>query len=163
MSGGELIFRAACVLFFAVFLPQAWRLGGIRRYGEVGSGFWPLVILSLATLLSLLFFLQGLWNTIRDSQLGGKRPLLSADTGRCLLAITIVLGYLLLIPWTGFVAATPFFILLFMLGLGERRVGPLLVAPVLITIGLFLFFVEFIQIPLPRGSGIFLTFSRILY
>lgn len=162
MGRSELVFRGVCVLFFAALLPYAWGLEGVRRFGEVGSGFWPLLILALATALSLFLFLQGLWTTIRDTRPGGG-AILPGDIRRCLLAIVILLGYLLVMPWAGFIATTPLFIIIFMLGLGERRVGLLGAAPVLITIGLFLFFIKFINIPLPRGRGIFLTFSRMLY
>lgn len=74
-----------------------------------------------------------------------------------------VLVYLAALPWAGFVSTTPLFIIAFMLGLGEKRVSVLVTAPVLITPALFLFFIKFVSIPLPRGSGVFLTFSRMLY
>jgi len=138
-------------------------LGGIRRFGEVGSGFWPLIVLGFAAALSLFLFFQGLWETIGDSRpKTGAQPA-SWDTGRGLAVMAIVLVYLLLMPWIGFVVTTPGFVLIFMLGLGERRVGLLSAAPLFITAGLFLFFVKFLQIPLPRGSGVFLHFSRMLY
>jgi putative tricarboxylic transport membrane protein len=159
MAKGELIFRGACVLFFAALMPHAWGLGGVRRFGEVGSSFWPLLVLALATGLSLFLFLQGLWGTPRDARPGGS----PADVRRCLVAVVVVLGYLLIIPWGGFIATTPLFIVIFMLGLGERRIGLISVAPFVITICLYSFFIKFINIPLPRGSGIFLTFSRMLY
>ena len=74
-----------------------------------------------------------------------------------------VLVYLAALPWMGFVSTTPLFIVAFMLGLGEKRVSVLVTAPVLITPALFLFFIKFVSIPLPRGSGVFLTFSRMFY
>ncbi len=74
-----------------------------------------------------------------------------------------VLVYLTALPWMGFVSTTPLFIIAFMLGLGEKRVSVLVMAPVLITPALFLFFIKFVSIPLPRGSGVFLTFSRMFY
>lgn len=163
MGRGELVFRGFCVLFFAALLPYAWQFGGIRRFGEVGSGFWPLWVLAFATVLSLFLFLQGLWSARRESRQKAAAQPTSAGARRCLGAMAIVLAYLLILPRAGFVITTPAFILVFMLGLGERRVGILSAAPVLITIGLFLFFIKFIQIPLPRGSGVFLTFSRMLY
>lgn len=159
MGRGELVFRGLCVLFFASLLPHAWQLGGIRRFGEVGSGFWPLWILAFATALSLFLFLQGLRSARQES---ASRPT-SGGIRRCLAAMAIVLGYLLILPWAGFVITTPVFILVFMFGLGERRVGLLISAPLLITISLSLFFIKFVQIPLPRGSGVFLAFSRMLY
>lgn len=163
MGRGELIFRGACTLFFAALLPHAWELGGIRRFGEVGSGFWPLSVLASAAALSLLFFLQGLWRLSSPSRPEGEPLVNSRDRRRCLTSMAMVLGYLLFLPWSGFIISTPLFIVVFMLSLGERRVGPLGAAPILITLGFFLFFIKFIQIPLPRGSGIFLTFSRLLY
>lgn len=163
MGRGELVFLGLCVLFFASLLPHAWQLGGTRRFGEVGSGFWPLWVLAFATVLSLLLFLQGLRSAHRDPRQESASQPTSGDIRRCLTAMVIVLGYLLILPWAGFVITTPVFILVFMLGLGERRVGLLISAPLLITIGLALFFIKFVQIPLPRGSGVFLAFSRILY
>ena len=163
MSRGELVFRGLCALFFAALLPHAWRLGEIRRLGEVGSGFWPLWILVLAALLSLFLFLQGLWSVRHDPRQQSASQSPSGDPIRCLVAMAIVLIYLLLLPWAGFIITTPVFLFFFMLGLGERRIGLLSGAPLLITAGLFLFFIEFVQIPLPRGSGVFLAFSRLLY
>ncbi|MBI3057866.1 MAG: tripartite tricarboxylate transporter TctB family protein [Deltaproteobacteria bacterium] len=160
---GELIFRGACLLFFAALLPWAWNLGGIRRLGEVGSGFWPLSVLSLATALSALVFFQGLRSYLRAAHLGDKTPPQEPRLLQCLVAMATVLVYLAALPWTGFVSTTPLFIVVFMLGLGEKRVSVLVTAPVLITPALFLFFIKFVSIPLPRGSGVFLTFSRMLY
>jgi putative tricarboxylic transport membrane protein len=129
----------------------------------VGSGFWPLLILFAASFLSLALFLRSLWTRGRAAKETPEPRLLSAGESRALLAIAIVLTYLVLVPWLGFIATTPVFIFVFMWSLGERRAVPLVTAPILTPLGVYLFFIRFVSIPLPRGSGIFLNFSRMFY
>lgn len=160
MRRTELLFRGGVVLFFLFLLPEAYRLGGTRRFGEVGSGLWPILILTLGVLLAFGQFLEGF------RRYRGKDRPVSLPVGkatRAVIASGIVLAYLILIPWTGFFVATPAFVAAFMYGLGERRGILLLIAPLLVTVGIFMAFVKFIFIPLPRGVGLFLTFSRMLY
>jgi hypothetical protein len=166
MRTGEALAAAGSVLFFAFLLWQALALREAGRSGEMGSAFWPMLALGACTLLSLAWLVA----LVR----GGRSP---ADTppaeetpaetwGRRRkvgLSVAALLLYLVALPWIGFVLATLAFVLVFALGLGERRRSVLAVSPVLVTTIVVLVFARFIAIPLPRGAGVFATFSRLFY
>jgi putative tricarboxylic transport membrane protein len=79
------------------------------------------------------------------------------------LSVACLLGYIVLMPWIGFILSTMFFILAFILALDERRKKVLVISPVLITAAIIVVFAKFITMPLPKGVGIFAAFSRFFY
>ena len=45
MKKGEIVLSAVCLAFFSFMFSEAFELRGEGRFGEVGSGFWPLLSL----------------------------------------------------------------------------------------------------------------------
>jgi hypothetical protein len=166
MSKGETLAAAGCAAFFAFMLWQAVELQGTGRSGEIGSGFWPMLSLGACTLLSLAWLVSGL---ARGRPAAAAPPpgetAAEAWSRRCKVGFSVaaLFLYIVALPWVGFVLATLAFVLIFALGLGERRRVVLTVSPFLVTIIVVLVFARFITIPLPRGAGVFATFSRLLY
>jgi hypothetical protein len=167
----ELMVAGLFTVFFGFMMRQTWELIGEGRAGEMGSGFWPALVLAAAGILSLGLFLSRLMRLKRPGSSPAKRAEPSAEpdhdpqVGRrkVLLSVICLLGYVVLLPWVGFPLATCLYVLAFMLALEERRKWILLASPVLVTALMILVFGVFITIPFPRGAGIFESLTRLLY
>jgi len=159
------------VLFFVFMLLNSFGLHQIRRFGEMGSGFWPSLVLSMAFLLSMVL-LGASYNQYKKGK--GKTPEegkapggVGADRGRrrkkLALTILFLLIYLVIMPWAGFILSTLIYVFAFIFALEERRKLVLALSPVLVTAMMVAVFVKFLGIPLPKGVGVFADLSRLFY
>jgi putative tricarboxylic transport membrane protein len=171
MKRDELVFILLLVLFFVFMLLNSFGLHQIRRFGEIGSGFWPILVLSMAFLLSM-GLLGKSYHQFRKGKgkipEEGKNPgEVGADRGsrRKKLAFTILflLIYLVIMPWVGFILSTLIYVFAFVFALEERRKLVLAISPVLVTAIMVAVFVKFLAIPLPKGVGVFADLSRLFY
>jgi putative tricarboxylic transport membrane protein len=169
MKKGEIICSAVCVLFFGFMLSETFELMEQGRQGEVGSGFWPLMALVGATALSAAWLARNLAAHARNKRTAAVAPSPEAAAearGRrrkVALSFACLVGYIVLMPWIGFLVSTTLFILAFIVALEERRKAVLIVSPALITAVVIVVFAKFITIPLPKGVGFFADFSRLFY
>ena len=169
MKKGEIVLSAVCLAFFSFMFYESLELRGVGRFGEVGSGFWPLLSLGFATVLSLLWLLTNLRQYGREKRESREKPApedaAEAWSRRKKVgsSLACLLCYIVFLPWIGFLLATVLFILAFILALDERRKSVLIISPPLITAVIILVFAKFITIPLPKGVGIFAEFSRLFY
>jgi putative tricarboxylic transport membrane protein len=169
MKKGEIIFSTVCVAFFGFMLTQTFELMGQGRAGEVGSGFWPLLSLMAATALSAVWLVRNLAAYAREKPMAISEPSPAAIPGardrrrKVVLSVACLLGYIVVMPWIGFILSTMVFVLAFIVALEERRKMVLVISPVLITVTIIVVFAKFITVPLPKGLGIFAAFSRFFY
>ena len=171
MKKDELIANVAVIAFFSFMLVQATELKFVRRFGDMGSGFWPIMVLSAATFLSILVLIFNLRKYLKDQKTGTEAPPEQAISPRernerrmkLVLSVICLLIYILVMPYIGFVLATLFYVLAFILALGERRKWVLAASPFLVTAMAVAVFGKFIAMPLPRGTEVFAAFSRIFY
>lgn len=169
MKRGEAVLGAFCVAFFSYMFYEAVKLHGVGRFGEVGSGFWPMLSLGVAVILSLCWLVSTLAASAgekgRSAEKSTPETIAEAGSRRKKVAFSIlsILGYIVIMPWIGFVLSTFLFIPVFALGLGERRKMVLIIAPFLITAITVLVFAKFITISFPKGAGLFAEFSRLIY
>lgn len=175
MKKGEIVLSAVCLAFFSFMFYEATGLWGLGRFGEVGSGFWPLLSLGASIILSLIWLVTNLRKYTREKKTTvDKTPLAPGDVpgdvveawGRrrkIALCTVCLLVYIVIMPWIGFILSTILFILAFVLALEEKRKVVLIVSPLLTTAIVIVVFAKFITIPLPKGVGIFATFSRFFY
>jgi len=170
MKKGPIIANGAILVFFLFLLLQSFKLHEIRRFGEVGSGFWPILILALASVLSAILLFSSL---MKRKEKGGKdaeepsssESIASRKRARRIVVISsgATLVYIFAMQWVGFALATLFYVLAFIVILGERRKWVLIVSPVLVTVFILVVFSKFIAIPFPRGIGIFAELSRFFF
>jgi hypothetical protein len=78
-------------------------------------------------------------------------------------ALILIIAYLILINIIGFIALTPFFLIAFMILLGEKSWFWMIILSVGMTILIILAFTQAMYVPLPRGIGIFHKFSVLFY
>ena len=79
------------------------------------------------------------------------------------LSILLSLLYGFGVAYVGFLLAVFLFQLLFLLILKVRSIWMLTLYPLCMTAVVYGIFIKVLYIPLPRGTGIFLTFSRFFY
>ena len=169
MKKGEMVFGALCVAFFSFMFYEAVQLRGVGRFGEVGSGFWPMLSLGVSVLLSLCWLIVTFRKFFREKGKAAEEPppemIAEAWSRRKKVALSVVciLVYIVVMPWIGFVLSTFLFIPVFALALEERRKLVLILSPLLVTAIAIFVFARFISIPFPKGVGIFTEFSRLFY
>lgn len=169
MKKGEIVFGALCVAFFSFMFYEAVKLHGVGRFGEVGSGFWPMLSLGVSVLLSLCWLIVTLGKFFRAKGKAAEEPLpeMIAEAWsrrkKVALSVVCILVYIVVMPWIGFVLSTFLFIPAFALALEERRKLVLILSPFLVTAITIFVFARFISIPFPKGVGLFTEFSRLFY
>ena len=170
MKKGPIIGNAVILIFFLFMLFESFKLHEIRRFGEIGSGFWPILILALSSLLSAILLISSLMNRKGKGERDTAEPPSPesiADRKRArnivILSSVATLFYIFAMQWVGFAIATLLFVLTFIVILGERRKWVLIFSPVLVTVFILVVFSKFIAIPFPRGIGIFAELSRFFF
>jgi putative tricarboxylic transport membrane protein len=170
MKKGPIIGNAVILVFFLFMLFESFGLHDIRRFGEMGSGFWPILVLALSCILSaiLLFFSlrKGKGKEEEEAE-APPSPESIADRRRArnivILSSVATLVYIFAMQWVGFAIATLLYVLAFILILGERRKWVVIFSPLLVTVFILAVFSKFISIPFPRGIGIFADLSRFFF
>jgi putative tricarboxylic transport membrane protein len=166
---GEIVVSACAVAFFSFMLSEATALRGVGRFGEMGSGFWPMLALGACVCLSAGWLASSVRQRRREGAAGPGPAAAVGDAEawrrrrKVTLSVLYLLLYVVTMPWIGFVLSTLAFVLLFAHAVGETRRRVLAVSPVVVTAIIVLVFARFITIPLPRGAGVFAGFSRLFY
>lgn len=170
MKKGPIIGNAVILVFFLFMLFESLKLHEIRRFGELGSGFWPILILALASVLSGILLFSSLMKRKGKGEKEAEEPpspesMATRKRARRIVVISSVatLIYIFAMQWVGFALATLFYVLAFIVILGERRKWVLIFSPVLVTVFILVVFSRFIAIPFPRGIGIFAELSRFFF
>ncbi|MEW6266186.1 MAG: tripartite tricarboxylate transporter TctB family protein [Thermodesulfobacteriota bacterium] len=169
MKKSEILVSAVALAFFMFMLSQTFELMEVRRFGEMGSGFWPLLTLGVSSLLALMLLISNIRQIKSTAGQTALEPSPEAKAAtrdarkKVALSMACLLIYLVAIPWIGFILATCLFVLAFALGLQERRKTVLIISPILVTGIVVAIFAKFITIAFPKGVGIFAAFSRLFY
>lgn len=153
----ELIFSLILIVFCTVSgINLLISSSDMLSYDPMGAVTWPLI---LCVLLIVLLSVN-LWKILRKSG-GLKAVFIKKYDAKQLLAskfasgMMIMLLYGILLERIGFLFSTPLFIFAYMTVLGQRRVQVKVSTAAAATIVLYLLFNILLQVPLPRGYGIF--------
>jgi uncharacterized membrane protein (DUF485 family) len=142
---------------------------GQGRAGEMGSGLWPFMALSVSLVLSLFMLIASMKKSRAAARESVPEPTAEAIAEKKRQRTTVTLSivtfvvYILVMPWIGFILATLLYVLAFAIALGERRRWVLAASPFLVTAVIMGVFAKFITIPFPKGIGVFAEFSRLFY
>lgn len=153
-------FLAACTLFYvATTFPE------LEFADRVGPAFWPKTILFVIIVLSGSLLLKSVIMGLREKGFSQWNVLVPEKEGaqRLIMAIVLSIIYGFSVPYTGFLFSILLFQVLFLLILKVKRLSVLVLFPLSLTATLYIIFIKVLYIPLPRGVGIFLTFSRLFY
>lgn len=170
MKRDEIVAYTIIIAFFVFMLVNSFKLHEIRRFGEMGSGFWPIMILSTAAILSIILLIFSITKYTKERKttpIPSPSPEALAELKdrrkKYLSSVILLLLYIIIMPWIGFILSTLIYVITFIFALGERRKLVLIASPVLVTALIIITFAKFIAIPFPRGAGIFAAFSRFFY
>ncbi len=153
-----LIFTAYCFWYIGASIPTP-------DPGKMGAGAWPQL------LLGALFFLImiNIYNVIKknknhknnedgNSEENKKSyPIIIREIlkHKFLWGSLILFTYTLILDQLGFLLSTVLFVFSYMSLLSEKRLRVKIIASIVITIVIYLLFTKALQVPLPRGTGIF--------
>jgi hypothetical protein len=171
MKKNETVATVVMIAFFVFMLINAMELRFVRRFGEMGSGFWPILILTVAIFLGIILLISNLITFKREKKQPSEEVSILPEAGidlknrrkKFVLSVLCLLGYIIIMPWIGFVLSTLVYVFIFILALGERRRFVLALSPFLVTALTVIVFAKFISMPLPKGVNIFAAFSRLIY
>jgi len=153
-------FAVAGILFYvARTFPQ------LKFADRVGPAFWPKTILFTVIVLSGSLFLKNVIMGLRREKFGQEEVPVPEKEGakRLIMAIVLSIIYGFSVTYGGFLLSIFLFQVLFLLILKVKRLLVLALFPLSLTVILYIIFIKVLYIPLPRGVGIFLTFSRLFY
>ncbi|MEW6672722.1 MAG: tripartite tricarboxylate transporter TctB family protein [Thermodesulfobacteriota bacterium] len=165
MLKGELIFS---ILIFLASLVLYWVTGSfggrtVLQGAQMGPAFWPRFILGALILLSGIVSVGTIRKIIKDKAWGESLMTMDAGKLRFFAAVGLGVAYLTLLPIVGFIAITPFFMIAFMLLLGEKSKGWIIGVSVAMTAVIVVMFTKAMYVPLPRGVWLFREFSLLFY
>jgi putative tricarboxylic transport membrane protein len=152
------VFLGSLYLYF-----ESMKFEGLEIYGKLGPAYWPKFLLICLMGLSVLVAVDA----FRERKKGDSEneETSKADSGkvRFFLAIGFIVLYFILMQIFGFIILTPFFMIAFMVLLGERKKIWIFGVSIGMTILIVYAFTKAMYVPLPRGQWIFLKFSHLFY
>ena len=155
---------SAITFFGGLYLLLETRtFGTLDAYGKLGPDYWPKFVLVTIMAISAGLAFNTIRGILRGTISASKKIDLSMGTLRLLCATALIAGYLLLLPYVGFLVLTPIQMIAFMFLLGEKSKIWIFTIPFVLTVSIVLVFTKVMYVPLPRGVGIFLDISRLLY
>jgi hypothetical protein len=149
-----------CFLFYvASTFPQS------RMTDQVGPALWPKIILLMIIMLSMTLLIQFVIYYLKGKKETPKEDFPAEKEGFRMLVLTVILSLLygFGVSYVGFLLSILVFQTLFLLILKVRKIPVLVLYPLCLTIVIYAIFIKILYIPLPRGTGIFLTVSRLFY
>ena len=160
MKNGKLIIPVvifgSCVFFYF----QAETFRQLKAVEQVGPDFWPQILLLGGIILSVFIFFSEWKERKSMSPALGEKP---EGRSRAVWAGLLILGYILLLEYGGFVLLTPIFVALFMILLGARKKVYIAVGSILFVGVVTFVFGNLLFVALPRGQGIFRAFSLLFH
>jgi hypothetical protein len=163
---GELVingvtFVSGCLLYYvATTIPQ------LRVADKVGPAFWPKTILSIIILLSGLLFIRNLVTILLRREQTKPRETSDSQkdwTIRLVVTIALSLLYGFSVPYAGFLLSVFLFQSIQLSILRVKKISVLFLFPFVMTVIFYLIFIRILHMPLSRGTGVFLTLSRLFY
>jgi hypothetical protein len=161
----QLIFPVISILFSLFFLILALLLPDSPT--GIGPGGWPSVILGLMLTLSVIL----LYKTIMSQKQENNSKEVTAEqehpvpshSYRHWLVFGLSFLYFFLMQYIGFILATPIYIIVTARILGMQVWLKLIIIALLSSALITYLFAIMLMLPLPRGMGIFRTFSLLFY
>ncbi|ADC50550.1 TctB transporter component [Alkalihalophilus pseudofirmus OF4] len=164
----NIIFSLLIVVFSMFFLIQSLKLP-IGTSSNIGAGAWPTTVLLLLMSLGIILLVK---SSKKMKALQYRGEVETQDRGdvieikfpRMHLIVTLLIfSYVLSINILGFLTATPFFIFILAFLLGMSNWIKLIITALSSSFVIVYVFTIVLNVPLPRGVGIFRAFSLLIY
>lgn len=165
----DFIFSVSTILFSAFFLIVSL-LTPVRSSTFIGSNQWPNMVLAFTLVLGVFKLIK----TIKQYRYDNNKKehyqkenieenIEVLSRNRHWIILSILALYTLLLPYTGFIISTTVLIGFLFSLLGIRKKGVIILLSLASNAFFIVLFAIGLNITLPRGIGIFETFSFIFY
>lgn len=161
---GAIIFNVILLIVFSVLLKTSFGIEDLREVDPFGAAGFPKMILLILVPLLLISLYKSIQDYLKDKK-QEKEPSISIKKPTIITIIIIVLLalFISLLDIVGFLIASFMLTPLLLVVLGEKNKTRLILLSILTPIILTGLFGVILDIPLPRGIGIFLEISRLIY
>lgn len=159
---GGIIFNFILLVVFSVFLKMSFDIEDLREVDPLGAAGFPKIIL----ILLVIFLLISLINTIKEyvKNKDANMSNISKKSIFMVVSLVILIGlFILVLDKIGFFFSILLLTPSVLLALGERKRLVLILLTVFTPIVFTILFGVTLSIPLPRGIGIFMEISRLIY
>lgn len=157
-----MVINVFLLLLAGYFYKLTYSFKQISKYDVMGPGFWPRIVLVFLMGLIIFAIVIEIRKMIKKvSQEEDKNQKISYK--KFIFALVVSFGYFFIMRYVGFVIATLVFQGMFLFVQGVRQVKILILTPSVLTLLLFILFIKLMYLPLPKGIGIFRSFSLLLY
>jgi hypothetical protein len=163
MTIGEKIFIFIIFLFGIFIYYVATQLPRPAFGYGMGPDVWPRIMLAGIILLTAILLIKDWKKRPKESKGTSEEGVEKPSRARMVAVLVLSFIYTYAMYQWGFLITTPFFIAIMLYLLRYRKVWAFFVYPIVFTLGFYLIFVVAASIILPRGHGIFRTFSLIFY
>ncbi|MBO8138311.1 MAG: tripartite tricarboxylate transporter TctB family protein [Desulfotomaculum sp.] len=157
----ELILGIFILAFTGVMYYEAANFEFNASITTIGPDYWPKIILAGMLILSVLLIID---IVRRKGRLVGKKDEEPKKYPyNFWIILGIILAYTFIIKIVGFIVSTFLFLISAMWILQIKKPHVLLTLTVSITIIMVVLFPKLMMVPLPRGTGVFRTFTLLFY
>ena len=164
---GEIIFSLIILLGSVYLFYDSTQLREIQAYKNIGSAFWPKIILVILIILIGYILIKNVLAYIRErenspSAMERLSPEFVKGSLRFMAGLAIITAYISLLKPLGFIVASPIFIACLMLFVNpyKKKLMPYGIIGIMIVI--YVVFVKLLMIPVPRGTGFLYNLSIFL-
>lgn len=155
LSRSQLIETAAWIVFAIGAYAMTYQFDRPLEIYEFGASGWPRVVLVLILIAALCqavdYRRKHLRGEVTEVEEVAKEHRTRGDWTRLALLLGTPVVYALILPFTGFYVTTPFFVVAFLLIVGERRWGHILGITAFIYLFLLIVFTKLLYVGLPVG------------
>jgi hypothetical protein len=155
---GSLIVIAASVFFFV----ETLSFPAFDIAGKLGAGFWPRLNLIGMVIIAFIIMMNALFK-LKKASFPKEKPQEKTNTMGVLTCGMLLLFFLILIPYLGFLLSAFLGLMGIMYALGERNKRVILFNAFIMVVIVYLSFGKLLFVPMPRGVSIFRELSFYLY
>jgi len=167
MLKGERIANLVLLLVLIIFLveaqniPSGFMVESVRR--EVGADFWPKALLAILIFLTVILNIRGWFFEKKSGTAQALQPVAKEHWRKWVLLGISILIYIEIQSVFGFIPACLLIIGFSLFNFGYRRPLPLIMTSIGFTTVFLFVFGRFLNVPLPKGMGVFRSISTFFY
>lgn len=165
---GERILNFVLLVILIVFYFEARKISpgymveSVMR--EVGADFWPKALLLMLLFLTLILNLKAYFNRKKPEAVEKTEAGNGDEDWRTWIYLSILSAfYVALQVFIGFIFAGLLLTTISLILFGYRKKAMIAVVAIVFTVIFTLGFGKFLFVPLPRGIGVFRSFSYLMY
>lgn len=171
----NIVLGVITILFSVFFLIYTLQIPEARSSSIIGPAGWPTIILTFMLIMGILQIVKSVRETKKvtnkseeDTSLNEELPQVEGKdnekvSGSHWYVLAAIALYILLLPIVGFLVVTPILFLFLAWLFGMRKKIHLISTTLVSYIIFILLFIYALNIPFPRGIGIFRTISFWIY